>query len=102
MWDRWVRPEGGALETCTILTTRANEVVAETHDRMPVLLDRSDYARWIDPGSSAPGPLHDLLKPWPASRTAARAVSDQVNDSRAEGPALLVPAGPPPQGELFD
>jgi putative SOS response-associated peptidase YedK len=102
LWDRWVRPEGGALETCTILTTRANEVVAETHDRMPVLLERSDYSRWLDPGTSAPGALRGLLKPWPARRTAARAVSDQVNDSRAEGPALLMPAGPPPQGELFD
>jgi len=49
LWERWEAPEGGAVETCTILTTGANAVLAPIHDRMPVILARPEYGKWLDP-----------------------------------------------------
>lgn len=102
LWERWRHPADGVVASCTILTTGANEVVAATHDRMPVLLRPADYARWLDPELCEPDALADLFVPWPADRTAVRAVSDRVNDVRAEGSELLRPAEPPDQPELFE
>src|SRR5262245_29450802 len=48
LWEIW-GGEQPALESCTIITTDANEVIRPLHDRMPVILDQRDYARWLDP-----------------------------------------------------
>ena len=54
LWEGWRDPASGeAVESCTIITCAPNELVAELHDRMPVILDPADYDRWLDPG--APG-----------------------------------------------
>jgi len=102
LWESWPDADGQVVDSCTILTTIANTVVAELHDRMPVLLAPTDYARWLDSEIEEPQELADLLVPWPAEHTAARAVSDRVNDVRANGPELLVARGPSAQGELFE
>ncbi len=101
LWERWWDADGALVLSCTILTTEANTVVAEIHDRMPVLLAPEHYARWLDPDLGDSAALHELLVPWPAERTAVRAVSDRVNDARAQGPELLTASPPPEQGELF-
>lgn len=101
LWESRWDPGGQAVHSCTILTTAANAIVAEFHDRMPVLLAATHYARWLDPELEDPRALADLLVPWPAEHTAVRAVSDRVNDARAEGPELLAAREPPAQGELF-
>ena len=49
LWDRWESPDEGAIETCTILTTAPNAVLAPIHDRMPVILPPAEYAQWLDP-----------------------------------------------------
>jgi putative SOS response-associated peptidase YedK len=49
LWERWNSPDGITLETCTIITTTANELVRPVHDRMPVILDPSRYDEWLDP-----------------------------------------------------
>jgi putative SOS response-associated peptidase YedK len=66
LWDRWKNPEGKPVETCTILTTEANALLADIHDRMPVILSPEDYddAR--------------LMRKYP--------VSDFVNRADNEGP----------------
>jgi len=61
LWDRWRDPAGGVLETCTILTTRPNSLVAGVHDRMPVILPRDAYDLWVDPGVTDPARIMDLL-----------------------------------------
>jgi putative SOS response-associated peptidase YedK len=48
LWDPLRDPGGEVLETCTILTTRPNSLVADVHDRMPVILRREDYDLWLD------------------------------------------------------
>jgi hypothetical protein len=46
LWDRWNKGEQ-PLESCTILTTDANELMRPLHDRMPVILDPADFDRWL-------------------------------------------------------
>lgn len=91
IWEGWLGADGSEIETMAILTTAANDEMARLHDRMPVLLDREDFDRWLDcrPGS-AEGVL-DLLKPYRPGRISATAVNPRLNDARAEGPDLQQP-----------
>lgn len=54
---------GGEEPACTILTTRAGEVVEPLHDRQPVIVQREHLDRWLDPGISERVPLEDLMEP---------------------------------------
>ncbi|MEE3330749.1 MAG: SOS response-associated peptidase [Myxococcota bacterium] len=101
LWERWWDAENRLLHSFTILTTDANEVVSQLHDRMPMLLDDEGQTRWMDAAVEDPEALTDLRIPWDAKRTAVQAVSLRVNDARAQGPELLNPPEPPDQGELF-
>ncbi len=90
LWERWRPKEGEALETFSILTTDANEVVEPVHNRMPVILEPKEYDRWLDPGSIERLPV-DLLRPFPAERMIAWPVSDRVGNVRNNDPELLAP-----------
>lgn len=79
LWDRWESPEEGAIETCTILTTAANAVLAPIHDRMPVILPPGEYDRWLDPSLRDPDSLAPLLVPFPPEEMLAFPVSPRVN-----------------------
>ena len=52
------------MRTFAIITTDANELVAEIHDRMPLILAPTDYTRWL---SDEPDP-GDLMRPFWAGR----------------------------------
>ena len=54
LWESWHAPDGSTLETCTLLTTAANERLREIHDRMPVILDQESRRAWLDPDSPSP------------------------------------------------
>jgi putative SOS response-associated peptidase YedK len=102
LWERWHRGEA-VIESCTILTSDANELVASLHDRMPVILDPDDYDAWLDPDVKDTARLTALLAPFPAGRMTAYAVSTAVNSPRHEGPELIAPAARgKTQGSLFD
>ncbi|HZL37421.1 MAG TPA: SOS response-associated peptidase [Tepidisphaeraceae bacterium] len=88
LWERW-RPADDAepIDTFTILTTRPNELSAPIHNRMPVILHRHDYARWID--RDVPGEdVGNLLDPFDADRMEVYPVSTQVNKVKNDGPSL--------------
>jgi putative SOS response-associated peptidase YedK len=91
LWERWSK---GAepVESCALLTTEANELVAPVHGRMPLILPPEDYARWLDPGAAVPA-LQSLLRPYPADAMAAHPVSRLVNDPRIDDPRCIEPAG---------
>ncbi len=89
LYDHHDAPEG-RVATCCIVTTRANAVAAQVHDRMPVLLDRSGVDRWLDPDAGGDS-LQSLLEPCPDERLALRAVAPAVGDPRHEGAALIEP-----------
>jgi putative SOS response-associated peptidase YedK len=79
LWERWRSPEGQSVESCAILTTPANELVADLHDRMPLILAPEAYAQWLDPGLHNVKELAPLLKPYPASAMRRYRVSTRVN-----------------------
>ncbi|MBL9163825.1 MAG: SOS response-associated peptidase [Planctomycetaceae bacterium] len=68
VWERWHGGDGETIESCTILTTSANDVVASVgHPRMPVVFSsEAQYAAWLNPDVVERGPLEDLLRPTPA------------------------------------
>ncbi|MBW4420436.1 MAG: SOS response-associated peptidase [Myxacorys californica WJT36-NPBG1] len=55
---------GALLETCTIITTDANQSSATIHHRMPVILDPDEYDRWLDPRVTQTDELRSLLDPY--------------------------------------
>jgi len=79
LWDRWENPDKGIIETCTILTTAANPVLAPIHDRMPVILPPGEYDRWLDPALLNTDLLAPLLVPFPPEDMLAFPVSPRVN-----------------------
>src|SRR5258708_24087939 len=64
LWERWRDPAGEFVETCTILTTEPNSLVADVHDRMPVILKPEDYDLWLDPGMTNVALVADTLRPF--------------------------------------
>jgi putative SOS response-associated peptidase YedK len=92
LWDEWNSPDGGSIHTCTIITTEPNELMSTLHSRMPVILDAKDYDRWLDPAPQTPENLLPLLKPFPADRMSAYAVSTLVNKPGNDRPECVVPA----------
>ncbi len=90
LWERWRPKEGAALETFSILTTDANEVVEPIHNRMPVILEPKDYDRWLEPAAMERLPV-DLLRPFPAEPMIAWPVSKRVGNVRNNDPELLAP-----------
>jgi putative SOS response-associated peptidase YedK len=88
------------LETFTILTTGPNELMEPVHNRMPVILERKDYGRWLDPGDPARPPV-DLLRPFPAERMRAWPVASRVGNVRNNDAQLLEPVSMEPSSVLF-
>jgi len=87
LWERWQGEGSEHVESCTIVTTGANELLAPIHDRMPVILDPVDFALWIDPGEKDTDRLAALLKPYAAEPLEAYPVSLLVNSPANDTPA---------------
>jgi putative SOS response-associated peptidase YedK len=80
LWERWRDHKANQmLETFTILTTSPNSLVANVHNRMPVMLGPSDYDHWLDPGVTNPSRVADLLRPFDAQLMRSYPVSKRVN-----------------------
>lgn len=91
LWERWAPPGGEAIESCTLITTRANERLAGVHDRMPVILEPESYGPWLDPELREAGPLLPLLRPLSGERITLGAVSRRVNDPRCDDASCAEP-----------
>ena len=79
LWERWSSSsDDSSMDTFTVLTTEANQLVGEVHDRMPVILTHEGMDLWMDP-SSTPGALSALLRPYPATEMERWEVSIRVN-----------------------
>jgi len=86
LWDRWKDPAGKVIESCTILTTDANALLKNIHDRMPVILQPDDYNPWLDPGVTDPAKVSDLFRPFNARLMRVYPVSSTVNKVGNDGP----------------
>ena len=93
LYESW-RPKPNQWETTfTILTTDANALTRQYHDRMPVILADRDADDWMDPRAPDPLALKKLLVPAPADLLIATPVSPDVNDVDNDSPDLLKTGG---------
>jgi putative SOS response-associated peptidase YedK len=103
LWDRWRAMDGTSLETCTILTTTPNQLLADIHDRMPIILPPANYDLWLNPGFRDIAATTEMLGPLDAGLMRRYPVSERVNnvandDSRCSEPIEPLPSA---QAALF-
>lgn len=98
LWAAWRDPALPAdtppLRSATIITTGPNALLAELHDRMPVILPTWAWDRWLDPAYSDREALTELLHPAPDGLLEALPVGSSVGNVANEGSALAKPIGP--------
>ncbi len=103
LWETWNTPSGDVLRSCTIITTEPNDLVAEVHNRMPVILPGETESLWLDHRIEDSDRLTGLLVPYPAEAMRVHAVSSLVNSVKndaAECAAPLAMASTPLQPPL--
>jgi len=91
LWEHWESSDGSAIDSCTIITTEANDLLRNLHDRMPVILHEQDYDRWLDPKRNNRDELQSLLVPYPDSEMSFFPVGTIVNNARNEMPDCVKP-----------
>ncbi len=90
LWELWDRGDA-PLETCTVITTDANQLTARFHPRMPVLLSEDSAAWWLDPSTPTSSAL-SLLRPYEGGDLECYEVSKLVNNASFDSPACMEPA----------
>jgi putative SOS response-associated peptidase YedK len=88
IWEGWKAPGGTILRSYAIVTTTANVQMSVLHERMPVILEQSDWPAWLGDTDADPATLlhpspEDILKLWQ--------VDKRVGNVRNDGPELLNP-----------
>jgi putative SOS response-associated peptidase YedK len=91
LYDTWKSPQGVLLATFTIITCEPNELLADVHNRMPVILSRENEDRWLSPDPLTPQDLTVALTPYPASAMTKVSVSDLVNNPSVDDERLIQP-----------
>jgi len=89
LWETWNKGSE-PLETFTILTTEPNTMVAELHNRMPVIIPHEAYNLWLDPATDLKT-LKNMLVPYPENELTLYAVSRLVNSPSNDSPGLIEP-----------
>jgi putative SOS response-associated peptidase YedK len=87
IWDTW-RHRGEVITSCAIITTAANELVGELHNRMPAILLPESHAAWLDPRTSRVE-LLKMLTPFPSALMKTYPVSSSVNSTENDSVDLL-------------
>lgn len=90
LYDMWTAPDGSRLSTCTIITTRPNQLMERIHDRMPVILSPEDETVWLSRNAKA-DELKRLLVPFPADEMSATVVGTTVNSVKNDNPECIQP-----------
>lgn len=98
LYEFWRDPQVAAdadplawLTTFTIITTRAEPGLDRIHDRQPLVLERDDWARWLDPDLKEAGVVGELLAFEQPGRFEAYPISSAVSSTRNNGEQLLLP-----------
>ena len=91
IWENWKElTSGESIRTFAIITTNSNELVADIHDRMPVILAPGDYDRWLGP---EPDP-RDLMRPFPPEPMRMWPISTRVNKPENDDASIVEPIEP--------
>ena len=98
LWSTWrdrsAGPDADWLHSCTVVTTSANETMATIHDRMPVILPASAWAKWLDATNEDVEALGRLLVPAPNRLLTMHPVSTEVNRAANDDAHLIDPIDP--------
>ena len=99
LWEKWESRDGGVVESCTIITVQSNELLAPIHDRMPAILERTNYDTWL---SGKIDEALSILRPLEAAKLEAYPVSKKVNYGGYDSPDCIRPVNAEgPQRSLF-
>ena len=91
LWETWRSPAGERIRSFTIVTTTPNELCAELHNRMPVILKSDAWPAWLGEAPAAMPQLKALLAPYPADEMICWPVSARVGNVRNNDPGLIEP-----------
>jgi putative SOS response-associated peptidase YedK len=90
VWEQWNDPASGeTVRSFTIVTTAPNALCAPIHNRMPVILDPTDYPAWLGEKPALPDELQALLRPFPAERMEAHMIGPEIGNVRNDNAALI-------------
>lgn len=90
LWEEWKAPDGSPLATCTIITTEPNELIAQFHHRMAVILNPEEEAVWLNL-KNKPADVLPLLRPCNADELEAFPVSRAVNSPSFDDALCIEP-----------
>lgn len=91
LWEKWDGPDHAVIESCTIITTEANELLQPIHDRMPVILAPEVYQIWLNPALQNVDELADLLVPFSSEEMEVYPVTTLVNNATHDEPGCVSP-----------
>ncbi|ADJ28297.1 SOS response-associated peptidase [Nitrosococcus watsonii] len=91
LWEHWQGETGKSIGSCTIIVTGANQLIQPIHDRMPVILEPTDYDAWLNPQNQAASTLTALLKSYPPEKMKAYPISKKVNRPTNDDSACITP-----------
>ena len=91
LWEHWVSSDGQVVESCALMTTDSNELMAPIHNRMPVIVDPARYDEWLDPMQQEVTKLNALLRPYPAGEMMVYPINRFVNNAYFDDPRCIEP-----------
>ena len=91
LWERREAPPGEPLETCALITTEANDLLAPIHGRMPAILPPAEFDRWLSCPAEEAQRLRPLLRPYPPEEMEAFEIGLRVNNPGNDAPDLIEP-----------
>ena len=89
LWEYWEGEQ--IINSFTLITTVANKLIADIHERMPVIIDKADFKTWLDPDNHDIGALNALLIPNEISSLQMYPVSTEVNNPHHDKVDLIKP-----------
>ena len=91
LWENWRSPAAEWVRSFAVITTTPNELCAELHNRMPVVLKSETWAVWLGEEAADPSELKSLLTPFPSEQMTCWPVSARVGNVRNNDPGLIEP-----------
>jgi putative SOS response-associated peptidase YedK len=95
LWENWRDKAGGESEewirTYAIVTGELDELEAPIHNRMPVILPRKAWGKWLGEEPMRKDDLQLLLNPFPAERMRAYPISTRVNSVKNDDAGSIEP-----------
>ena len=91
LWENWCSPAGEWMRSFAIVTTTPNQLCAELHNRMPVVLKPETRPVWLGEEPADASSLKDLLAPFPSDELTCWPVSARVGNVENNDSSLIEP-----------